>query len=435
MHRQARHFLSSRTGPLVCTGLILVLLTQAACNLTPKLPDTRYQGSLTRIAVVAAAEAPDVQLQGFVRGKGSGAAAGAGSSFLSCLGELGHSSCSGDICGVALIIGLGLCGAAGVVGAVQAPRASSVRQTESSLLAAVQAGEIQETLRRKVEDLALLEGHAVASPDPELTRRAARLGDYRPLADAGFDQVLEVGLSQVSAAGSGSKGAQQLLMQARVRLIRSRDNRELTSADYLYQGERRLPAEWAAEQGAALVPALQAGYATLGTHIHDSIFLLYPFPDRDMHSSGWLSAAFGLAPLYPRTNWQLSSDSFPGRSLEWSQVASTRPTLRWQSFPRPGDRASAPEDMTRLSNVRYDLVIAEERYLAPARIVYRSEGLRQPSHTLITSLRSRHRYFWSVRARFTLDGRERVTEWGSTHFMATDRLTAPSIWSYRFRTP
>lgn len=425
---------------LLGVGLILVLL-QAGCSSTPSPTDTRHQLNLGRLAVVAASKPPEIALKGLVRGKGSGAAVGAGGSFLECLGGLGHSSCSGNdpICGAAMIIGLGLCSAAGVVGgvvgALQAPSASSIRQTESSLHAAVGGGEIQEALRRQVENLARSEGHVLADPDAQQVRLAARQGDYRALADAGVDSVLEVGLSEVTTAGHGVKQPLQLLMQARVRLIRSLDNRELSNVDYVYQGERRLPAQWSASNGAALLQGVQLGYEALAAHIHDSVFLLYPFPDRGMHSAGWLAAAFGLAPLYPRNGGQLSDDNFLARQLEWTQVASTRPTLRWQAFPRPSDLAAAPAEMARVSNVRYDLVIAEERHLAPARIVYRGEGLRRPNHSLFKPLASKRYYFWSVRARFTLDGRERVTEWAATHLPASDHMTAPSVWSYRFRTP
>ena len=50
-------------------------------------------------------------------------------------------------------------------------------------------------------------------------------------------------------------------------------------------------------------------------------------------------------------------------------------------------------------------------------------------------LRPGTRYFWTMRARFTLDGVPRVTGWGATHYMARDGMTAPSRFSYRFRTP
>jgi hypothetical protein len=92
-------------------------------------------------------------------------------------------------------------------------------------------------------------------------------------------------------------------------------------------------------------------------------------------------------------------------------------------------------DMGRVKNVRYDLIIVRERNLAPAEVVYRREGLPEAHHALETSLSSGTHYFWTVRARFELDSRERVTEWGSTHYMARERYSAPSHLSYRFKTP
>lgn len=424
---------------LLGAALTLLLLAEAGCSATPPQAGGADPQRLGRVAVVATARQPEIRLEGFARGKGSGAAAGAGNTFARCLEPLGQSHCSGDFCGAVLIVWFGVCGVAGlvggVVGAVSAPGQASVRQAEERLHAAVYAGEIQQALRRQVEGLARSQGQELPEVAAASLQQAAQHGDYRPLAEAGIDSVLEVTLRRVSSAGQGIDAPLQLLMQAHVRLIASRDNRVLGSSDFLYQGERRRLAEWSANDAAELLRALQDGYSALGAQIYDSVFRLYPFPDRDMHSAGWLSGAFGLAPLAPRNDWQLSASSFPGRTLEWALVDSTQPTLRWQAFPRASDRAAAAAEMARVGDVRYDLVIAEERHLAPARVVYRSEGLAQPSHRLISPLAAKHYYFWSVRAHFKLDGRERVTEWSATRVPGRQQLSAPSSWSYRFRTP
>lgn len=224
-------------------------------------------------------------------------------------------------------------------------------------------------------------------------------------------------------------------MQAHVRLIRTRDNSGIFSADYVYMGEKLKLSEWSANQAERLLADLKTGYETLGAHIFDNVFLLYPFPDRQPHLSGFLSGAFGLAPIYPRTRGQVTGDSIIGSGFGWTTVDALRPTLRWQGFPRATDVEAAPEDMGRVNNVRYDLVIAREHNLAPAEIIYRREGLSDTAHTVETSLSPDTRYFWTVRARFELDGRERVTEWGSTHFKVRELWTAPSFFSYRFKTP
>lgn len=442
MPRRAPDPALPRARRLLCTGLCLALLLQAGC--AGRLPtaaaaDTRQQGQLGRVAVIAAARQPQIHLEGFARNKISGAAGTAGSTFVHCLEPIGHSNCSGDFCGAVLILWFGVCGVAGVVGgvvgAVKAPSGHAVRQAEGGLHKAVEAGEIQEALRRQVEQAAVAHGDAAVSVDAQVVRAAARGGDYRPLADSGVDSVLEVALSEVSTLGPAIDQPLQLLMQARVRLIRTADNRELRADEFLYQGERNLQAQWSAASGTRLVQALQAGYEALGTHIHEHVFMLYPFPDRRMLASDGRSTAFGLAPLSPPNIDRQPRESPRSRQQDWSRVTSSQPTLRWQAFPRPGDLRAAPSDMRRIDQVRYDLVIAEERHLAPARIVYRSEGLSEPKHTLLSPLRPRSHYFWSVRARFVLDGRQRVTEWSASQPSASNRLVSPSQDSYRFRTP
>ncbi len=182
--------------------------------------------------------------------------------------------------------------------------------------------------------------------------------------------------------------------------------------------------------------ALVKGYELLGAHIYESVFLLYPFPDQGPQGAGFLSAGFGLVPVSPVTRGQLTDDDDVITSrLAWTTVNELRPKLEWQAFPRPGDVAASPKDMKKVRNVRYDLVIARERNLVPAEIVYERRGLVGATHRTDTALARGTRYFWTVRARFELDGQQRLTEWGSVHFKARENVTAPSQFSYRFRTP
>ncbi|HUT42536.1 MAG TPA: hypothetical protein VM011_14485, partial [Gammaproteobacteria bacterium] len=171
-----------------------------------------------------------------------------------------------------------------------------------------------------------------------------------------------------------------------------------------------------------------------GSHIHDSVFLLFPFPDRGAHLAGMLAAAFGLAPVEPATRGQLTGDKLIGSHFEWTTVNGLHPQVGWQAFPRQSDLARAPDLAARIGNVRYDLLVARERNLAPAGIVYRRDGLSATTHTVQGGLQPESRYFWTVRARFELDGRERVTEWATTNYRVLDRLTSPNSFSYRFKT-
>lgn len=163
----------------LCAVMLLAQLVQAGCASAPRQPDR----SPAQLGRVAAAQPPEIRLHGLVRGKGSGAAAGAGSTFAHCLEPLGQSSCSSDFCGAVLILWFGVCGVAGlvggVVGAVQAPSASTVRQTEHRLRAGVDAGAIQNALRDQVVQLARDNGQALVEADSAALRQAARDHDYR----------------------------------------------------------------------------------------------------------------------------------------------------------------------------------------------------------------------------------------------------------------
>jgi hypothetical protein len=124
-----------------------------------------------------------------------------------------------------------------------------------------------------------------------------------------------------------------------------------------------------------------------------------------------------------------------GPWFEWREVESVRPTLRWQSFPRASDSAAQPAEMSRVTNVRYDLAVARERNGAPAEVVYRRDALPAAEHRLEESLAHATRYFWTVRARFELDGRTQLTEWSGTRAASDTHVAAPSQHSFRFRTP
>lgn len=419
---------------------VLVHVLQSGCaSLSTGVPPTAHQRTLGKVAIVSLDREPEIKFEGFSHGRVGGAGKGAGTTFVSCLGQIGHGSCSGEFCGAVIIFWLGVCGVAGVVGgvagAVAASPAATVQEAEADITAAVTARTIQTALRDRITAVALANGTTLTTVTPGPQPSSVPTIDYRPFAAEGIDSVLEVAVSRAGTQGAGINASVQIYMEAHVRLVRTGDNAETFAYDYRYEGKRLTLAEWSADQGKKLLHALEEGYAALASQIYDSVFLLYPFPDEGAHSAGLLAVAFGLAPIEPRLRGQLSGDAVIGPMFEWKTVTGVQPTLRWQSFPRESDLRVAPAEMGRVKNVRYDLLIAREHELAPAGIVYRRDGLPSAEHRPATALAPNARYFWTVRARFELDGRERVTEWGTTHYMARDRLTSPSSFSYRFRTP
>lgn len=138
-------------------------------------------------------------------------------------------------------------------------------------------------------------------------------------------------------------------------------------------------------------------------------------------------SVFGLRPEYPEVH-----------HLAFVEVDSLQPMLRWESFPRPQDHEADNEGlMNRIRVVTYELKIwrAENDY--PGELVYTRQGLPEPSHKIDDSLQRCTKYFWTIRARFTLEGHSRVTEWGlaTTSYISPRVAYVPIPFYYRFRTP
>ncbi|HEX9184786.1 MAG TPA: hypothetical protein VF876_16130 [Burkholderiales bacterium] len=399
--------------------LLALAAVLAGCAMQPQVPAGPGAAALGKVAVVAGSGAPEISFEGFARGRAEGAAAGAGMSFLACAASLGPGTCAGPYCGAVVLLWFGVCGIAsvvgGAVGAGSAMDAKTAAAAEARMRAALDTNAIQESLRLNIE-------------------AAARAHGVQPAERAEADTLLEATLLKAGTAGGGINEPVGLYMEVRVRLLRAADGAEVYSARVLHVGPRLKLVDWAGGGGDRLLRALDAGYEALGAHIADGVFLLYPFPSQEAGWAGTLSAAFGLAPLDPPTRGTATGATLM-EWFEWPAVSSLQPVLRWQAFPREADLATAPADMRRVQNVTYDLVVARERNLAPAETVYRKSGLPRPEHRLATPLEPDARYFWTIRARFELDGRPRVTGWGSTHYQARDSVTAPSDLSYRFRTP
>ena len=420
----------------------LALLASAGCATAPQVPTAAdLAGGPGEVLVVAAPAIPVLDLDP-LRGQRAQAAAGAGFDALAeCITELfGKSTCSGAICGAAVIVGIGFCGGASLAAAgadvAIAPGRPEIDRAVSAFREAVDAGAVQAALR---DEVALnIERHGeefLARAPTAAVADLHRGGDLRMLRAAVIGAVLETQLTRVEFVRGTHSAEFQLQVKARARVLATEDGARLFEGDFVHIGERLPVPQWSARGGQRLLDALARAYAVLGAQIFDSALRLHPFPDSAMQSAGPLSAAFGLAPVYPLTRGQLSGERLVGPAFEWSEVGSLRPELRWQAYPRDADRRVAPADMARVANVRYDVIIARENEGLPGELVYRRDGIPAPAHRIDGELQPGARYFWSVRATFDLDGRRRVTPWASVLAPGAAIPTVPHADLYRFRTP
>lgn len=401
-----------------------------------------------RIAVMPSPDLPVIELGGYLEGKGEGAAAGAATGGLTCLSALGQGGCTGSICGAAMLMMLAVCGITtiigGVAGAVTAPDAQVIDTKEQSIRYASYSMAVQKPLRDDMASVALENFADVANiSTPGATASGPR--DYRFLDSLGVETVLETGLSRITIENIAlignvdpqDTGNLQLFMEGTLRVIRVRDNQLLREQTVRYHaGPPRSLDEWSRDNGRALQQAMQQAYEPIASWLYNKTFMVYPFPGRGV--AGFPIATFGLAPLEPA----LSLPPFEPASarkgpIDYAKTVSSRkPLLRWERFPRAADRKADPDTMKRVRNVSYDLRIGALTKDAVINTVYERQGLPSPEYRIQIALLPATRYFWIVRARFELDGRQWVTEWSSVWKDGGDHQEPPfpSAWSYQFRT-
>jgi hypothetical protein len=162
----------------------------------------------------------------------------------------------------------------------------------------------------------------------------------------------------------------------------------------------------------------------------------------------------GFKPIYPQLTITGDITRAPD-ILEWTVVDSLQPTLRWEPFPGTHQANANAQikpfvvvDQNSVRDVTYELRIWTVSNNAPAEVAYERAALMEPFHRLEQSLKPSTQYYWSVRARFSLNGQPRVTEWSLSSIpclprylpecargIARETGMIPSLNYYRFKTP
>jgi hypothetical protein len=118
---------------------------------------------------------------------------------------------------------------------------------------------------------------------------------------------------------------------------------------------------------------------------------------------------FGLKPIYPENICIMHHNC----EISFTEVDSIRPVFKWEGFPSEEvRRSSKAEVLNKITNVTYELNLWLSENDYPFSLIYSRRGLHEPRHEIEEPLMPCAKYFWTVRARFLVDGKERVSEWG-----------------------
>lgn len=148
--------------------------------------------------------------------------------------------------------------------------------------------------------------------------------------------------------------------------------------------------------------------------LHELLLLRLPLVTTVVLAAGCSgpSLVSGLRPVYPELPSMFAWMTFP-------TVDTLQPTLRWKPFP--GETSESLDgaqskpfvavDPESVQDIKYDLRIWTARGQQLGELVHEVDGLRDPVYRPEKPLKPGTSYYWTVRARFRLDGLPRASEW------------------------
>lgn len=466
----------ARFGPRADTWLIAgAFLLQSGCVATAPPALTRETTArLGVVAIVPARYVPSSNLVSFAKSKPAGAAKGAAIGGGAGAFSAGvASTVTGVAAPYALLVAVLATATGASVGAVEGARlgvpSEKAKEIEAVIDDAVAKLDAQQNFLQHVAASAKREtGTDLRSVDTLGPADPQQSPSYKALAAAGIDTVMEVAVTNIGfevcgpeyignilppdCPRSSKNPTVRLFISAQLRLVRVADGAVMHQREFRFTTPYRDIAQWAANDARLLRAEFDRAYVELAERVNDAVWLTAAI-DLPAASGSWQlpgKPGYGvcwLEPVYPKVEAVRLSEAFLSpvkrpkdvcapSAMHFAGVDSLRPTLRWSAFPRDLDRARLdPAVLGRIGAVTYDLRVWDVERCERGAIVYERTGLILPSHHLDTALLPEHRYFWSVRARYTFDGQSTGTPWAFFSTMTCYPNDIPNIFYYRFVTP
>jgi len=422
--------------------ICLVVVLAACATAPPGSPNLeRADSDLGIVAFSAAQIDPTVKLSAQFRGKDDAAAKSAGWSVLACLGTPGALILA-PLC---VVVGAPV-GAA--IGASSGAPLATLEEVEHALQAQIAATAPQRHLLHYATEYAKvsgLNGIVVLPAGKPTTVNASPT--YSAGEDRRLDTIVEITLTQISASTAGTKELDySFALTARGRLIRVRDNKVLDAFERCLVTTPRTYKQWQANDGALFKEEIVQTARELAEGFIDEWLLVYHGPpvraspeNRTTSETPryqtdeklipdievGLVPRYALRPLYAKQEYRRYGSISPVYLMaSIIKSDSAIPTLRWGAVPESFVSAIEGE-WSKLHPIVYDLRLYEGsksdsssilglRYedWDPGLLVGTWYGLNSTQFTPDFPFKPCTRYHWTVRARFTLNGQTRTTEWG-----------------------
>ena len=244
---------------------------------------------------------------------------------------------------------------------------------------------------------------------------------YAAQAATGVGSVLELRVSEMGFEGGKPL---QFYLIAQLRLLRASDIKQLYARKFIYVSDPYPVRYWRRDDANLFAAELQRAYASISQSMVEQVYLLTSLPLASHYHGAVMLAekvqrideACGLAWRAPARVYLPSLPDKPRGKNYFTPLASRRPELQWEAFPRATDKSNNYAQLLKhITHVRYDLRLWRVEPFMPPELVYQRLGLPQPRHKIELTLAPRAQYFLSARARFDIAGQTRATRWSAYH--------------------
>jgi hypothetical protein len=375
------------------------------------------------VAVLTVAEIPKNNFLTYAKNRNKGAAQGiaAGASY-GALYMAAESARSGPF-GVLLLPYMAAAGAivgglaGGIEGAIKAVPADEAERIEASINHAVDEIHIQDKFAESVIHAGILlteyRFNLAVSRDPQKNNDKVLLFDSIKQSS---DILMEVRITDLGfRGGEGRDPAVSFFMDAAICISRVRDGKEIYSGKSSFSSRPQRFSEWSRNNADPLRLEFEKAYMRIAQQIIENLFLIHDF---HLDSPWSIDMYCMLKPVNP----PLTMLGFFSHERITPKLDSRRPTFQWEAFPRDKDiRSDSKGLLSHISDISYDLIVWKTRDNIPTELVYDKRGLvlterelreeRIVEYTIDKELESSTEYYWSVRARYMLDGKPRLTRW------------------------
>ncbi len=264
------------------------------------------------------------------------------------------------------------------------------------------------TRKNMIDTMSLSENYSPIQEDGSI--------DYLPLFLKGLDTVIEFEIIKITLEEAGLTDTPVFItLEIKSKLINTEDNRVLNSTDKKINSDAHSYQEWISNDFKLLRDECDTLLKVMVVnHIDEHLFLYYPILPAGISKDTtkreapyYVLNAYHPKPIFATPDMREISfkeyERVNGSSRRYVPIKEQKPLLKWEPFPWDYDQMPPK----RFSDVVYDLEI----YAYEGQLVYTKEGVKENEHRVEKALSPGGKFFWTVRARFKLDGKLRFTEW------------------------